>query len=348
MSRRESSKLSYLLYEALYGPSVFVKVVYPQLIILMAMFVSGAAIFSYFEGLPPLDALLASVSTITTIGLYVPNGGNFLTLNRTEAGLLIAMLIVSVGAGASILQDTVGSVVNGELARGEVEKKLIERLKGHVIVFGYGHLGRYVAEKLDEMGLDYVVVTRNPQIYDSLLKKMLVVLEIEGHPVDALKAAGIEKAMLVVASHADDPDNMVLVLTARKLRPDVRIVSVVNDPNLVETSKIAGANVVIPASVTVGHLLALSAVTKDLVGIVFSETIGTKEIAQFTIFKHSKLIGKGMQEVAKLAMVIGIVRNDSVVSNIFDPSFRLQESDVVLVLGDPSNLHSLEEEAEAT
>ena len=346
---RESRKLSFLLYDAFYGPYVFLKVVYTQLLVLLIMFIWGAAIFSYYEGLSPLNSLLASVSTITTIGLYVPNGGNFLTLNRTEAGLLIVMIIVSVGAGASILQNTVGSVVNGDLARGEVEKKLMQRLKGHVIVFGYGHLGRYVAEKLGEMGFDYVVVTRNPQIYDSLLKKnTLTVLEIEGHPVDALKAAGIDAAGLVVASHADDPDNMVLVLTARKLRPDVRIVSVVNDPNLVETTKIAGANVVIPASVTVGHLLALSAVTKDLVGIVFSEEIGTKEIAQFTIFKRSKLIGKGMQDVAKLAMVIGVVREDAVVSNIFDPEFRLAEDDIVLVLGDPSNLHALEEEAEAT
>jgi Trk-type K+ transport system membrane component len=75
------------------------------------MFIFGAVIFSVFEHLPPLDAMLASVSTITTIGLYVPNGGNFLTLNRTEATLLILMIIVSVGAGASIVQSTVNSVV---------------------------------------------------------------------------------------------------------------------------------------------------------------------------------------------------------------------------------------------
>lgn len=50
------------------------------------MFAWGTAVFSYYEHLPLLDAFLASVSTITTIGLYVPNGGNFLTLNRAEAG----------------------------------------------------------------------------------------------------------------------------------------------------------------------------------------------------------------------------------------------------------------------
>ncbi len=347
-TRRESRRLSFILYEAFYGPKVFLRATYRQLAVLALMFASGSVVFSYYNGLPPLSALLASVSTITTIGLYVPNNGNFVTLNHGEAILLILMIVVSVGAGASIVQSTVSSVVNGELAKGEVEKRMMDRLKGHTIVVGYGHLGKYVAEKLEELGLDYVVVTRNPELYASLLdKEVFAVKEIEAHSVEALEAAGIARAGTLIVSHTEDPENMMVVLSAKKLRPDIRIISVVNDVNLVDTAKTAGADVVIPASVTVGHLLALSAVTKDLVGVVFSERIGTKEIAQFSVFKTSKLIGKGMQEVAKLAMVIGVVRDDQVIKEIFDPGFTIKEGDTVLVLGDPSSLHELEEEAKA-
>jgi Trk K+ transport system NAD-binding subunit len=98
----------------------------------------------------------------------------------------------------------------------------------------------------------------------------------------------------------------------------------------------------------VGHLLALSAVTKDLVGIVFSEKIGTKEIAQFSVFRGSRLIGQGLQVVSKYAVIIGVVRDNEVLQHIFDPDFKIREGDTLLVLGDPSNLHILEEEAEAT
>jgi Trk K+ transport system NAD-binding subunit len=122
---------------------------------------------------------------------------------------------------------------------------------------------------------------------------------------------------------------------------------VVNDDSLIDTAKNAGADVVIPASVTVGHLLALSAVTKDLVGVVFSEKIGTKEIAQFSIFKTSPLIGRGLQEISKLATVIGVIRGEEVLNNIFDPSFRLKENDMLLVLGDPAKLSTIEQEAKA-
>jgi hypothetical protein len=82
------------------------------------MFVSGAAILGSYNHLPPLSAILASVSTITTIGLYVPNQGNFQTMPSLEAALLIVMIIVSVGAGASIVQSTVGTVAKGALAKG--------------------------------------------------------------------------------------------------------------------------------------------------------------------------------------------------------------------------------------
>jgi voltage-gated potassium channel len=346
--KRESRKLSFILYEALYEPIIFLHTVYRQLIILAAMFIIGAEIFAYYNGLPAIPALLASVSTITTIGLYVPNGGNFYTLNQKEAILLIIMIIVSVGAAASTLQATVGAFINGDLAKGKVEEKLIERLKKHVIVYGYGHLGKYVIEKLEELGLDYVVVTTDPQLYAGLVKdRTLAVLEHETRPIEALKQAGIERAAMLIVSHQNDSDNMLITLSARRLRSDIRIVSVVHDPELIDAAKSSGADVVIPSSVTVGHLLALSAATKDLVGIVFSEEIGTKEIARFTVFKSSKLIGKGLQEASNLAAVIGIIRGGAVVQNIFDPAFRLAEGDTILVLGDPANLETLEGEAGA-
>lgn len=346
--RKQSHRLSFLFYEAIYGPLAFTRAIYRQVIVLGVMFVWGAVIFSYYGHLPFINSLLASVSTITTIGLYVPNGGNFVTMNRGEAALLIIMIIVSVGAGASIVQGVVNTVINGDIARNEADRKLILKLKQHVIVFGYTHLGRYVLEKLNELGFDYVVLTRDPNIYHDLLRKnIFTILEYQAQPMVALREAGIENAGMVVVSHDVDADNMLVILSARKLRPDVRIITVVHDQNLIETAKNAGADMVIPASVTVGHLLALSAVTKDLVGVVFSEKIGTKEIAQFSIFKKSILIGKGLQELSKFATVIGVVRNGQVVQNVFDPSFSLEENDTLLVLGDPSKLQELEEEAKA-
>src|SRR5271169_5936518 len=135
---------------------------------------------------------------------------------------------------------------------------------------------------------------------------------------------------MIIVAHEKDADNMLIILSARKMRPDIRIITVVHDQSLSEIPKNAGADMVIPASVIVGHLLTLSAVTRDLVGVVFSEKIGTKEIAEFSIFKSSKLIGKGLLAAAKFAAVIGVVRDDKVVTNIFDPTSTLKENDTLI------------------
>jgi voltage-gated potassium channel len=155
------------------------------------------------------------------------------------------MIIVSVGAAASTLQATVGAFINGDLVKGKVEEKLMNRLKKHVIVYGYGHLDKYVIEKLDELGLDYIVVTTDPQLYAGLVKeKKLAVLEHETRPIDALKQAGIERAGMLIVAHQNDSDNMLITLSARKLRPDMRIVSVVHDSDLVDAMKSSGADMV--------------------------------------------------------------------------------------------------------
>ena len=346
--KRESRKFSFLFYQALYGPFAFIGAIYRQIILLALMFVWGAVIFSYFDHLPFLGALLAAVSTVTTLGFYGPDNGNLFTINPVEAVLLIIMIVISVGAGASILQSSINTIAKGDLAKGQVGKHLIKKLKGHVIVFGYTHLGKYVIDKLDEIGLDYVVVTKNPTKYDELLKKnCFAVLESENQPMEALTTAGIENASMIVVAHEKDPDNMLSILSSRKMRPEIRIISVIHNPSLTETAKNAGADMVVPSSVTVGHLLALSAVTKNIVGVVFSERIGTQEIAEFAVFKSSKLIGKGLREISQCATIIGMLRKGKVVRNLFDPDLIVQEDDTLLVFGDPACLLSLEEKAKA-
>lgn len=346
--KRESRKLSFVFYQFFYGPLAFVRAVYRQIVILGLMFVWGAVIFSYFEHLPPISALLAAVSTITTIGFYVPHGSNFFTMDPSEAVLLIIMIVISVGAGASILQSSVNTIVKGDLAKSQVEKKLIRRLKNHVIILGYTHWGRYVMEKIEDLGLDYVIVTKDTRVYDELLgKDVFVVYEHETKSMTALAAAGIERASTVVCAHEKDADNMLAILSARKLHSDIRIISVVHDQTLVETARNAGADMVIPSSVTVGHLLALSAVTKNLVGVVFSERIGTKEIAEFSIFKSSPLIGKSLPEISECATIIGLVRDGKVIRNLFDPTLIIKEDDTLLVFGDPVCTLSLEGLAKA-
>jgi len=275
--------------------------------------------------------------------------GNFITLNRQEAFLLIVMIIVSVGAGASILQNTVNSVVNGGLAKGEIEKKIIAKLKGHFIVYGYSRMGKYVVEKLDERGLDYVVITKANNVYNDLVSSdILAVLETEGDAIKTLKAAHVDTASAVVTTDYADSDNLLLILSARKMRQDLRILSILHEPSLIEMAKNAGADVVIPSSIALGHLLAFSAVTPDAVGLIISDKIGNQGIAEFPIASRSSpLVGAKLEDVAKIVVIAGVERDGVIVRSIFDAGFTLREGDTLLVVGDPSSLNTFKEEKTA-
>ena len=313
------------------------------MLVLLFLFLIGTLIFGYFEQLPPLVALFASVSTVTIIGLFAPNNGNFTTMNKTEGILVMGLILASVTSGASVIQGLVS--VAGKDVKEEATKRLVSKLNGHIIVYGYDHMGKYVTDHLEKIGYDYVVISRNPDVCNELLSRnIFAVLESKTAPIEALQSAGIDKASLVIVTDINDSDNLRFVLTARKLRPDVRIHTVVNDPSLVETARDAGANVVIPSSVAVGQLLAFSAGSKDLAGVVFSEKMGTQGITEFMIRESSPLIGKKLQEVAKLAKVAGVLHDGKVDSTIFGGSFTLGVGDLLLVIGDTSNLKKFKRE----
>lgn len=68
MKVRRIGIISMLKYE----PYLLIKHIWIQLVLLAAMFFLGALVFHHYQGLDWLTALLGSVSTVTTIGIYAP------------------------------------------------------------------------------------------------------------------------------------------------------------------------------------------------------------------------------------------------------------------------------------
>jgi len=320
-----------------YAPWIYLRAVYRQLLGLLFLFIIGTLIFGYFEQLPPLVALFASVSTVTIIGLFTPNNGNFNTMNRTEAILVMGLILASVTMGASVIQGLVG--VTPTDVKEEATKRLVSKLKNHIIVYGYEYMGKYVTDRLEKMGYDYVVISRNAEVCSELLsRKLFAVFESKTDPISALKTAGLDSASLVIVTDVNDSDNLRFILTARKLRPDIRIHTVVNDPSLIETAKDAGANLAIASTVAVGELLAFTAEKKELTGLTFSEKWGSHSITGFMVPEPSPLIGRRLQDVAKELGVAGVLRDGKVDESSFGGNFILRKGDTLLIIGDISPL----------
>jgi len=310
-----------------YSPFYIIKAIWIQLILLGSMFALGALIFIHYQGLDPLSALLGSVSTITTIGMYSPN---ILIMPTLEKVLLIVGIIVSVGSAASLLQATFTVAMKRELLTQTLLTRKVNRMKNHVIIVGYKFLGKYVAESLKSIGSEFVVIAKDNDQLETLRKDGV---EAVGGPTthiyETLKKAGVERASHLIATFDDDGDNMLTVLTAKKLNKNIHAVSIINDKELIESAKAAGADYVAPIYDMIGQMLASSAVSNEGAGLVFSERLKSKHVVGFEI--NSQGIKYG--DIDKGDPILLVYRNNEIIHNL-TTDFELQKGDFVYVLAD--------------
>ena len=109
-----------------------------------------------------------------------------------------------------------------------------------VIIVGAGRVGRGTAEAFEERGMDYRVIEKNP---DRIRENEKYILG-GGEDIEILKKAGIDEAPCIIMTTHDDDMNVYLTIYARRLRPDIQIISRATLQRNVSTLHRAGADFV--------------------------------------------------------------------------------------------------------
>jgi voltage-gated potassium channel len=219
----------------------------------------------------------------------------------------------------------------------QIDEVNVSTMSRHIIVMGYSFLGKYVAEKLKEMGMEYVVVVQNEQhVQIARARKIVAISSPMNLSYEALKKAGVERAAALVATYDDDGDNMLIVMVARQLNPNIRIVTIVNDRELTEGAKLAKADVVIAPSDIIGDMLAMATSSNEIAGAFLPGKLGGKSIAEFTIKKNGMKSGM----VEQVAPVLLINRGGESLPRKSN-DFVLEKGDQIYVLADPKAIIQL-------
>ena len=100
-------------------------------------------------------------------------------------------------------------------------QRALSEVQDHVIVAGWGRVGRAIAATLGP-GTALVVIDRDP---DRIAAVDGLRLEGDASDDDVLRAAGVLRARALVAALNTDADNLYVTLSARRLRPDLFIVA---------------------------------------------------------------------------------------------------------------------------
>jgi len=135
----------------------------------------------------------------------------------------------------------------------QIDRIKVGTMSNHIIVMGYSFLGKYVAEKLKDMGMEYVVVAKDEKQVEIAQNQGIVAIASPVNLVyDALKKAGVERASSLVATYDDDGDNMLSVMVSKQLNPNIRAVTIINERELREGAKAAKADIVVAPSDIIG------------------------------------------------------------------------------------------------
>jgi voltage-gated potassium channel len=173
-------------------------------------------------GFPWLDALYQTVTTVTTVG--------FREVQPLSAGgqaFTIVLILVGVGTALFTFTQVLEVVVEGHvqevLGRRRMERE-IARMAGHVIVCGFGRVGRNLAQYVSSAGEDVVVIDHDP-VRAASAEGAAHVVQGDATTDEVLKEAGIERARVLVTTLTTDAANLFVTLTARSLRADLFIVA---------------------------------------------------------------------------------------------------------------------------
>ncbi len=241
--------------------------IYTALLLLLVLISIGSLGYMTIENYEFIDALYMTVITITTVGFKEAN-----PLDIQGKIFTIILIFTSVGLYGYILSVITDYISNSnlmeELKTKKVQKK-INKLKNHTIVCGYGRNGKQALAKLGYYNRQCVIIENDPDLYREIEMENNV-LCVKGDATDdeILIKAGIVRAASLIATLPSDANNLYIVLSARQLNEDCKIVSRASNDSSYNKLKIAGAdNVIMPDKLGGSHMASL-VVTPDIMEFI--------------------------------------------------------------------------------
>ena len=173
-----------------------------------------------------------------------------------------------------------------------------QNLRDHVVVIGFGRVGRSAADAALHTGHDCVVIDTDPASEQAVESMGAVFLHGDARDVTVLRHANVAHAAALITT-LEDPSNAVVSLTARSLSPTLRIVARVADVTWSERLLRAGASHVVPVYESIGAGLAATALDaatgRASVGLVeldqkhpFANINLTDNIVRFVTSRYDK------------------------------------------------------------
>ena len=307
----------------------------------------GVAGFHYIEGWSWFDGLYMVVITFTSIGY-----GEVHPLSQAgrafNMGLIVSGAILVALAIGNLTQALLEFELTKVLGKRKMERD-IEKLREHYIVCGAGRVGERTARELARRPLPFVVIEKDEAALGRLPREWL---SITGDSTQeaVLRQAGIARAAGLVAATTTDATNIYIVLTARSLNPNLKIIARASEEDAEKHLRTAGADTVISPYSFAGHRIAQSFLRPNVLDFLDIATSreGKTEMVIEEVFinEHSPLAGKtvGSSRIHHEYGVICLAIKRPGGKTKFNPTADapILPGDYLILMGEPAGMTKVE------
>lgn len=320
---------------------------YLCLILLGCAVAGGSAGFRVIEGWSWFDAFYMTLTTMTTIGY-----GEIHPLShsgRIFNSFLIVFAVFSVGFTIATFSQALLQFEFGKaFGRRRMERELA-KLSGHYIICGAGRVGRTVARELCARGQSVVFIEKNADRAEWGAGQNIPVVLGSASSEESLRRARIDAAKGLVAAVGTDPENLYIVLTARGLRSDLKIIARASEEEAISKLIRAGASQVLSPYYFVGNRivqLLLRPNVLDFIDAAFGTDRLDVEIGEVRIEANSPLIGKALGDATIRqradVIILGVKPADGALLFNPAPETLIRSGDTLIVIGGDTQLKKLE------
>jgi voltage-gated potassium channel len=223
----------------------------------LALVVNLAAVgYRLVEGWDWGDCYWMVAITLSTIGYGEVNplspGGRIVTALLILGGLVVVQISI---------QGVLGLSESGYFRRLRERRfrRWLRAMNDHVILCGYGRIGREIASQVTREGVPLVVVDLDPERGAAAQEQGLAVLAADATLDETLLAAGLHRCRSLVAALPNNAANLYVVLSARGLAPECRLIARADSEEAERKLHLAGADEVISPYVSGGRMMAATA-----------------------------------------------------------------------------------------
>lgn len=304
--------------------------------LLAVVVVVGTLGYMIIEGVGLFQAFYMVAITVSTVGF----GEEF---PLSSAGQVWTVIIIVMGIGVALY--TAGASIEYVVDLGEVRRKRkmerdVSKLDDHIILCGFGRVGRGTWRTLRTSEVPVVVIEATPDRTEAARSAGALVIQGDATHNDVLELAGIERARALIACVADDSDNLVIALSAKSMRPELRIICRATELESERKLRLAGADAVVAPQAVGAERLAMMALQPELAQIFDIVVNGSPvefRVEELDIDADCGLAGKTIGESnlrqESGALILAVEGGPETIVVNPGPDLRLAAGDRLVVVG---------------